>query len=243
MSTVNIPGFEAPYTFTHDGASHPVYCRGEGPAILVMHELPGMTKQCIALCNTIADQGFRIYLPLLFGGVGKKAILGNTLRVCVSKEFHMLAADRSSPIVDYFRALLVKAVEECGAAGQGKAGVIGMCLTGNFAITLIAEPGVNAAVAAQPSLPIRNATALHMSATELQAVKDTVKQMGKDAVIGIKYDADPMCPNARFERLKAELGDGFTPIVLPGNKHATLTEHLDQGALDKSLAYLRRQLL
>ncbi len=242
MTKSRIPGFEDPYDFTHDGMTHPVFCKGTGPAVLVMHELPGMTQQCIALCNTIADQGFRVYLPLLFGGVGKKSLLGNTLRLCVSKEFHMLAADRSSPIVDYFRALLEKAVSECGEEGRGKAGVIGMCLTGNFAITLIAEPTVNAAIAAQPSLPIRNATALHMSDMELQAVKDKVRDMGKDALIGIKYDADPMCPNARFERLKAELGDGFTPIVLPGNQHATLTEHLDDGALEKSLAYLKRQL-
>lgn len=243
MTKLHIDGFEAPYDFTHNGMTHPVFCKGDGPAIVVMHELPGMTKQCIELCETIVDQGFRVYLPLLFGGVGKKSILGNTLRVCVSKEFHMLAADRSSPIVDYFRALIAKAARECNNKGKGKAGVIGMCLTGNFAITLIAEPDVNAAIAAQPSLPIRNATALHMSDDEFSAVKTKVQQMGKDALIGIKYKGDPMCPNARFERLKAELGDGFTPIVLPGNQHATLTEHLDQGALDKSLAYLKRQLL
>ena len=68
------------------------------------------------------------------------------------REFQVFARRQSSAIVDWMRAL-------CRHVGETRKveriGVIGMCLSGNFAMTLIAEPNVWAGVASQPSLPAR----------------------------------------------------------------------------------------
>nr|BFE50970.1 hypothetical protein GCM10017745_43970 [Saccharothrix mutabilis subsp. capreolus] len=44
-------------------------------------------------------------------------------------------------------------------------GAIGMCFTGNFALTMMLEPAVLAPVLAQPSLPLDNPAALEISPT------------------------------------------------------------------------------
>jgi Tfp pilus assembly PilM family ATPase len=55
MSTPKrLEGFD---TFEHedDGISHTVYTRGAGPGVLLMHELPGMVRQCVDLATVIAN--------------------------------------------------------------------------------------------------------------------------------------------------------------------------------------------
>ena len=41
-----LPGFDH-FEFTHDGKTKTVYRRGQGRGVLLMHELPGMTPQCV----------------------------------------------------------------------------------------------------------------------------------------------------------------------------------------------------
>ena len=235
----DISGYDGPNWFEAEGIGHWVYEKGEGPAVLVMHELPGLTTWCRELTDKIADQGFRVYLPLLFGKPESRSIFGNLARVCISKEFRVLAKDETSPITDYFRALGRKAHEDCGGDGIG---VIGMCLTGNFALSLYADDNVLAPVAAQPSMPFTGGASLHMTREELAAIKAKAAQNGAGSVIGFRYQKDPMCPAAKFERLRAELGNGFDGTEIPGAKHATLTEHLDNGALEKTLSFLQAKL-
>jgi hypothetical protein len=52
--------------------------------------------------------------------------------ICISREFHVWAHDRSSPIVDWLRAT-GKGYMANAAAGVG---AIGMCFTGNFALAI-----------------------------------------------------------------------------------------------------------
>jgi dienelactone hydrolase len=63
-----------------------------GPGVLIMHELPGMTQQCIGLAKRVVEAGFTVFLPLLFGKPNDTATVANTIRVCVSHEFKRLAA-------------------------------------------------------------------------------------------------------------------------------------------------------
>src|SRR5262245_55615893 len=42
-----------------------------GPAVLLLHELPGLTPEDMLLGYRIAQQGFQVYLPVLFGKVGQ----------------------------------------------------------------------------------------------------------------------------------------------------------------------------
>jgi len=94
--------------------------------------------------------GYTVYLPSLFGRPGEAATTGaivrSVLRVCVTREF-ILLADRTSPVASWLRALAAKAHAECGGPG---AGAVGMCLTGGFALAMAVEPDVLAPVISQP---------------------------------------------------------------------------------------------
>ena len=64
-----LDGFEVS-EFTDETITHPVYVRGSGPGVLLLHELPGMVPQCVELARLIAQRGFTVFMPLLFGEAG-----------------------------------------------------------------------------------------------------------------------------------------------------------------------------
>src|SRR5437868_7893460 len=83
-------------SFTHDGATRTVYRRGHGPGVVIMHEIPGITPPVASFARRVADHGFTVLLPHLFGVPGKRAtplyVIGQMSRACVSREFRVLAA-------------------------------------------------------------------------------------------------------------------------------------------------------
>lgn len=258
---VELEGFEE-FPFAHQGAIRTVYRRGSGPGVVVMHEIPGITPQVAAFARRVADDGFTVFLPHMFGTPGKPLsipyALGEMARACVSREFHVLAKRESSPITDWLRALCRHAHSECGGPGVG---AIGMCLTGNFALALMVDPSVMAPVLSQPSLPFpltaSHRAAIHLSDNDLQVVK---RRAGEGCgVLGLRFTGDPMCPKERFETLSRELGSGFEGIEInshPGNPHglgrdahSVVTTHLvdEEGhptreALERVLALFRERL-
>ena len=87
-----LPGYSE-FTFQDGDISHLIVrSRTNGPGVLIMHELPGMTQQCIGLAKRVVEAGFTVFLPLLFGKPNDTATVANTIRVCVSHEFKRLAA-------------------------------------------------------------------------------------------------------------------------------------------------------
>ena len=60
-----IPGFQVDQ-FPHENISHQLYTRGTGPGVVLIHELPGLTQECIRLANILVDAGYRVYMSLLF---------------------------------------------------------------------------------------------------------------------------------------------------------------------------------
>ena len=190
-----------------------------------MQEIPGITPQVARFAARVADEGFTSVLPVMFGEPGRRLsrgyVLGQIARACVSREFSLLARRRSSPITDWLRALCRQVHAECGGPGVG---AIGMCLTGNFALSLMVDESVMAPVLSQPSLPFpvskAHKAAIHLSDDELQTVKRRVQQ--GCGVLGLRFTCDPACPGERFETLRRELGDGFEGIEIdssPGNPH------------------------
>ena len=81
-------------------------------------------------------------------------------RACISAEFRAMAANRSSPVTQWLRALARLAHQECGGPGVG---AIGMCFTGNFTLTIMLEPSVLAPVLSQPSLPLNDPAGLEIA--------------------------------------------------------------------------------
>jgi dienelactone hydrolase len=140
---------------TFEGTTKPVLITGEsGPAVVVIHEIYGFAPTVARLCRWVRDAGFRIYAPILFGRPDAKnkerPMLNRLLSLCVSREFTILATGRSSPVVGWLKALARQAHQECGGRGVG---VIGMCLTGGFALSMAVDPAVVASVMGQPGLP------------------------------------------------------------------------------------------
>jgi dienelactone hydrolase len=203
--------------FSHDGRARSVYRRGRGPGVVLMHEIPGITPEVARFARWVADAGFAVALPNLFGTPGRPAtpgyVAGQLLRACVSREFSVLASHRASPITEWLRALCRALHAECGGPGVG---ALGMCLTGNFALALMVDDVLMAPVLSQPSLPLplgrARRGALHVSPEELTCVKK--RAASGVPVLGLRFHGDPLCPPERFETLRRELGPAFEAIEI-----------------------------
>ncbi len=229
--------------------SHDVYQRGSGAPVVVLQELPGIGVETLRLADELVDEGFLVVLPHLFGPIGKTSMAGNTIRVlCMRKEFHCFRASRTSPIVDWLKALCRDVRSKTSSEGVG---VIGMCLTGNFAMSLMADESVLAAVASQPSMPFGKSRALHMSDEEVACLKARIDSTAP--MKALRFEGDSLCSAAKFACIDARLNDGEHRRVeldtLPGKGHSVLTLHFvnevghpTRKALDDVLQYFRGQL-
>lgn len=192
-----------------------VYRKGQGPAVVLLHELPGMIPACVDLARRIAEAGFTVYLPLLFGEPDQPfslpAMLGFTARLCISREFYCFAKHQTSPITAWLRALCRKAKADCGGPGVG---VIGMCLTGGFALALMADESVIAPVSSQPSLPFgitpSQKAALGISPEDLTAAQNRGNQ--GVPLLALRFSEDKISSPEKFASLRAAFGD--TPEVV-----------------------------
>lgn len=209
--------------FTHDGITRPLYTAGEGPAVIIVHEIPGITPQVAAFARRVVHEGFRVYMPSLLGTPDKEMsnayLAQSTFKaICISKEFSVLARNGSSPITKWLRALSAKAFEECGGRGVG---AIGMCLTGNFALAMMVDPWVKAPVLSQPSLPLNlsrsHKRSLHLSDDDLAIIKERAQKEGQ-CILGMRFTGDRLSPPERFERLREEFGDNFEGIEIDSSK-------------------------
>ena len=177
-------------------------------------------------------------------------------RACISREFRAFAANQSSPVIDWLRALAVHAYPLCGGRGVG---AIGMCFTGNFALSLMLEPVVRAPVLSQPSLPLFNRAGMHIAPSELAEVKARMDREDL-TVLAYRFEGDPYCRAERFAAYQQALGDRFVPRVLPDSSaskeglermppHSVVTAHLvdregepTRQALDEILGFFRTRL-
>ncbi len=229
---------------THDGTTHPTYRKGEGPGVVIIHEIPGMTPEVIGFAEEVVRAGFTVVMPSLFGTPERKngvVYVAETIaRVCVSNEFTKLATGVTAPLAGWLRSLARELHGELGGPGVG---ALGMCFTGGFALAMMVDTAVAAPVLAQPSSPFavspKRSRDLNLSAADLDAVKQ--RAAGGCQVLGLRYEKDAAV-GRRFERLTEELGDAFIRVEFPGRKHATLTEHRQQEGVDQVLAFFRRTL-
>lgn len=231
--------------FSDGVRTFPVYRKGEGPGVVVVHEVPGITDKVIAFAQEVVDAGFTVVLPCLFGKPGAPASAGYALstlaRLCVRSEFTKLGLRRTAPIADWLRALARSLHGELGGPGVG---ALGMCFTGGFALAMMADGPIVAPILAQPSVPFPLGRArradLNLSPADLASVK--AKAADGCAVLGLRYVDDPAV-GSRFDTLREELGDKFIAVEFPGRKHSTLTEHRQQEGVDRVLAFLRERLV
>ena len=215
-----------------------VYRRGSGPAVIVIHEMPGLHPLVIRFADRVAGAGMTVFCPSLFGDPGRPVSTGYALGqmfmgMCVRREFNAWKNAQSSPIVDWLRALARKAHGECGGKGVG---AVGMCFTGGFALAMMTEPSVVAPVLSQPSMPITaraGKKSIDVSREELACAKKRFADENLSA-IGLRFKSDKLVPDERFALLQEELGDKFEAHEFededsapgPMNAHSVLTVNL-----------------
>ncbi|NRG18584.1 dienelactone hydrolase family protein [Rhizobiales bacterium] len=250
---------------TLDGTTKRVYVSGQGPAVIIMAEMPGISPRIARFGRWVREAGFTIFMPSLFGpdGTVPSADEGAAVfrRACISFEFHALAGKGASPVTEWLRALARHAHTECGGEGVG---AIGMCFTGNFALSMMLEPKVLAPVVAQPSLPLDDPEGLESSPEELAAVRRRLEKENL-TVLAYRFEGDQICKAQRFAAYSKALGPGFKPRTLPDSAanasvdpffkkhvpfpHSVFTQHLiDEAgqptleARDEILAFFKQRL-
>ncbi len=249
-----------------DGVVKQVYASGDGPAVVLMPEMPGISPDVLRLARWIREAGLTVYVPSLFGVDGAYPTVDGgkevVRRACVSAEFRAFAGGGTSPVTSWLRGLARQAHVECGGPGVG---AVGLCFTGNFALTMALEPAVVAPVVNHPSLPLDDPGGLELSAADAAAVRERIARDGL-TVLAYRFDGDRWCTGQRFAAYRALLGDAFDGRVLPGRAansepppffrevvaapHSVVTAHLvdEDGhptikARDEILAFLTSRLL
>ncbi len=211
-----LAGYEK-FRFKDGRWARDVWRKGSGPAVIVIHEMPGLHPGVVAFADRVAAAGMTVFLPSLFGEPGRPPTRAYALTtmfatICIRREFNVWANGKSSPVVDWLRALARKAHAECGGKGVG---AVGMCFTGGFALAMMTEPAVVAPVLSQPSLPLgkKGHAMLDMSDGEIACARKRMQDEDL-SVIGLRFHGDPFVPDARFETLRREFGDRFEDISL-----------------------------
>jgi dienelactone hydrolase len=255
-----------PRSMTFDNRTKKVYMSGSGPAAIVLPEIPGISPAVSRLARWVRDAGFTVFIPSLYGRDGAVPLWdeGEEVfkRACVSAEFNTMVSGRSSPISSWLRALARAAHAECGGPGVG---AIGLCFTGNFALSMMLEPAMLAPVLSEPALPLKEPGGLEISAEELQAVSTRMEREGLVA-LAYRFRGDPFCTAARFAAYEKVLGTRFRSRVIDdehGNRevsefyakftptpHCVLTQHLidkegepTSAAREEVLNFFRERLL
>ena len=250
---------------TFNGQTRDVYRKGSGPAVLVFAEMPGITPKVIDFADRVVGIGCTAVVPHLFGVPGAEPSVGKTIKAiapaCVSKEFSAWATGKTSPVVEWSKALARHEHERLGGPGVG---VVGMCFTGNFALAMLPEPAVTAPVMSQPSLPLgfskKARRGLYLSDADLAKVQARMAAEPELCVLGLRFTGDKLVPADRFAHLREALGDRFVAVEIdsskgnpfghPSSAHSVLTEHLvdepgqpTRDALDQVLELFRSRLL
>lgn len=255
-------------TFTHGGRTRDVFRTGEGPAVIVIAEMPGITPKVAEFARRVAAIGCTAVMPHLFGQPGRdpapggKPALGysvaSMIPACVSREFTVWATGKTSPVIDWLRALGGREHERCGGPGVG---AIGMCFTGGYALAMAADDRLLAPVLSQPSMPLgitkKQKANIDISPDDLAVVKQRCAA-GLE-VIGLRFRGDRLVPSERFRFLERELGPAFRAFELDDDAanpdaamppHSVVTEHLvdepgspTREALDAVLDLFRTRLL
>ena len=243
---VSLDGWELS-SFESAGITRPVYRRGSGPAVVVVHEIPGITPSVLRFAEDVVNAGFTVVMPHLVGTPGREVsggyLASSFAKVCISREFTTMAMNRTSPIIAWLRALAKSVHADVGGKGVG---AIGMCFSGGFALGMMVDDIMVAPVLSQPSLPLplgkKRGADLNLSPDDAAVIA----QRAADgcSVLGLRFDQDRAVGD-RFSSLRSLLGDAFIAIELPSQKksdHSVLTEQRHEESVQKVLQFLGDKL-
>jgi dienelactone hydrolase len=242
--------------FEYGGIRHDVFRREPaGPPVLVLHGLAGLNDATLRVAERIGAHGdLTPIMPVLLGSPGQDSSLQATAPLILGWEFVSFTSGRTSPIVGWLRGL---AARESALAGGASVGVVGMGLSGGFALAMVADPFVKAAIVSEPSLPLtyrgwpgRKARDLGLSPGDLVSIKGRVAR-GEAVVRAVRYADDQVSPPARMKRIAQELGGHAVLNPIIGSRHSVLADgatdrlaHPDAAsALNAAVQVIREQLV
>jgi dienelactone hydrolase len=234
-------------SFTAASITHEMYRRGTGPAVIIVHEIPGITPAVVSFAERVVERGFTVVMPLLVGTVGKAPsasyIASSMAKVCVAREFTTMALRKKSPIVDWLRALARSLHAELGGPGVG---AVGMCFSGGFALGMMVDDVMVAPVLSQPSLPFAVGRARAADLNLDPSDEATIRRRAESgcSVLGLRYTGDGLV-GTRFEALRALLGDAFVAVEFPSTTkrdHSVLTEQIQDEGVTRVLDFLAERL-
>jgi dienelactone hydrolase len=241
-----LDGWE-PGSFTSASITHATYRRGTGPGVVIVHEIPGVTPLVVKFANEVVDAGFTVVMPSLIGTPGRSPsasyLTSSALKMCIAKEFTVLALQQTSPIIAWLRALARSLHTEVGGPGVG---AVGMCFSGGFALGMMVDDIMVAPVLSQPSLPASfgSARSADLSLSPDDAAVVAERAANGCQVLGLRFTGDRAVGD-RFTTLRELLGDAFIAIELPSAKksdHSVLTEHRDDASVQRVIQFLRSKL-
>ncbi len=193
------------------------------PAVVLLHEIGGATPESQELALRLSQEGYTVYLPVLFGTVGQRSEgIGAIFSRCTGGDFHCFRS-RAGELAERLRTKLVEAV----ALRHQGVGAIGMCLTGSFPLILAESSDVKAVVVSQPALPTFQGGALGISGSELDAVK---RSFGGE-ILYFRFSDDCLSPPQRLDSFDREFPGQVRSRVFPScdaEHHAVLTDSLTE---------------
>jgi len=243
---MEIPGWQKS-SFSDGGIVHPLFRKGSGPAVIVVHEIPGITPKVLQFAERVVDQGFTVVMPLLVGEVGREPsggyIASSMRKICISREFTTMAMQKTSPIIGWLRALAKQIHQEVGGVGVG---AVGMWFSGGFALGMMVDDIMVAPVLSQPSWPFavgaRRSADLNLSESDEARVIERA-QAGCQ-VLGLRYTGDKLV-GTRFDSLRKLLGDAFIAVEFASTTkqdHSVLTEQIQEEGVVRVLNFFQEKL-
>jgi len=177
---------------------------GEGPwpGVLLLHELFGLNDQVRADARDLAAHGYLTMAPDLFSADG-------AARFCMRMFFKpegLLNQGAAEPVAEVNRLLdVLKALPDC----NGRLGMIGMCLTGGFALHMARRDDLAAPVVFHHSFGVMGAG---IDAAEADQIRGPVLgHFGRDDKV--------ICPKSRADALAGLLGDRLQQNWYDGAGH------------------------
>ena len=84
------------FAFDDGRWTRPVYRRGTGPAVIIIHEMPGLHPLVIRFADRVAAAGMTVFCPSLFGDPGREVSTGYLLGTMLRYPYELRDVD------DYF---------------------------------------------------------------------------------------------------------------------------------------------
>jgi dienelactone hydrolase len=207
---------------------------GSDRQVVLLHELGGLSQSTADYGATLADCGYLIHLPVIFGSVGQGSPAKGAAQLCWGRHIALLLSNRRPRMASWLGDLC----DHLAASAGRPVVVIGMCATGGVVFSVLMRDSVGGAVAAQPSMPYRppwsqpGIGALGSTAADVEASAASDKPLA-----ALRYEKDVVCPAGRLARIGDTFGDASVRTV-PGNGHSTLVFHPNAAAKERVLELL-----